>query len=227
VTEAEQLTELCQRLGAVPAQAAVMAGQLQKRAQQLAADRGISREEAMKYLLELVVKGRQGEAPLESVPDRPLPSVRERLVALFSATYGRAPEIIARAPGRIEFIGNHTDYNGGIVLGAAIDRGVWVALAARADGQRRFLSESRGEVVVQAAAAGPKKLSGADSWANYPLGMLAALAASGLRVPEGFDYAAVSDLPPGAGLSSSAAIELASDSPSSRPRASARRARPS
>jgi galactokinase len=210
VTELEQLTELCQRLGAGPAQSAVMAAQLQKRATQLAAERDIPREQAMKYLLEQVVKGRHGEASLESTPDRPPPSMREKLTALFSATYGRTPEIITRAPGRIEFIGNHTDYNGGTVLGAAIDRGVWVALALRPDGQRHFLSDYRPGIVLELAAGELGKLSGADRWVNYPLGVLAALPAFGLRVPAGFDYAAVSDLPTGAGLSSSAAIELAS-----------------
>jgi galactokinase len=136
--------------------------------------------------------------------------MREKLTAYFHAIYGRAPAIITRAPGRIEFIGNHTDYNGGTVLGAAIDRGVWVGLARHSGGQRRFFSDYRREVVVQTVADGPKKLSGPDSWVNYPLGVLAALPAFGLRTPEGFDYAAISDLPPGAGLSSSAAIELAS-----------------
>ena len=131
------------------------------------------------------------------------------LVEKFRAVHGRAPEIIARAPGRIEFIGNHTDYNGGTVLGAAIDRGVWVALARRADGQRRFASDQRGEIVAVSADK-LEKLSGARSWVNYPLGVLAALPEFGLRAPAGFDYLAMSDLPSGAGLSSSAAIELAS-----------------
>jgi galactokinase len=85
-----------------------------------------------------------------------------------------------------------------------------VALAGRTDGQRSFFSEHSGEVVTLPAGAGPGKLTGAQSWINYPQGVLAALPAFGLRVPAGFDYAAVSDLPIGAGLSSSAAIELAS-----------------
>lgn len=63
MSELEQLTALCERLGAPPAQAGAMAAQLLKRAGQLAAERGISRTEAMKYLIELVVKGRSGEAP--------------------------------------------------------------------------------------------------------------------------------------------------------------------
>ena len=64
--------------------------------------------------------------------------MREKLAAQFKEIFGRAPEVITYAPGRIEFIGNHTDYNGGTVLGAAIDRGVGVALARRTDGQRRL-----------------------------------------------------------------------------------------
>lgn len=131
------------------------------------------------------------------------------LTSLFQKVYGRAPEIITRAPGRIEFIGNHTDYNGGTVLGASIDRGVWVAVAKRTDPVRQFYSDFGGEIVKVSAAETPKQ-TGAASWANYPLGILAALPAFQLQVPGGFDYVAVSDLPPGAGLSSSAAIELAS-----------------
>ncbi|HEX2852717.1 MAG TPA: galactokinase [Opitutaceae bacterium] len=135
--------------------------------------------------------------------------MKAALIEKFRSAYGNSPEIIARAPGRIEFIGNHTDYNGGTVLGASIDRGVWVALARRHDGQRKFGSDQRNGVVTQPAGT-IKKLSGEDGWANYPLGVLTALPKFGLKAPEGFDYFAVSDLPTGAGLSSSAAIELAS-----------------
>ena len=135
--------------------------------------------------------------------------MKSLLLEKFRTAFGRAPEIVARAPGRIEFIGNHTDYNGGTVLGAAIDRGVWVALARRDDGRRRFASDQGGEVVAVAANQ-LDKLSGPHAWVNYPLGVLVALRDAGLALPSGFDYLAVSDLPTGAGLSSSAAIELAS-----------------
>ncbi len=64
MTELEQLTQLCERLGATPSQAATMAAQLAKRADQLARDRGMSRAEALQGLLEVVVKGRAGEVPL-------------------------------------------------------------------------------------------------------------------------------------------------------------------
>ncbi len=127
----------------------------------------------------------------------------------FRAAFGREPQFVARAPGRIEFIGNHTDYNGGIVLGASIDRAVEVALSPRTDGRRRFATDID-KAVVDLPSGRPEKASGASSWVNYPLGVLAALPEFGLRAPEGFDYLAVSDVPVGAGLSSSAAIELAS-----------------
>lgn len=63
MTELEQLTRLCERLGAPTGQAATMAAQLLKRVEQLAAERGIERTAALAYLIELVVKGRQGETP--------------------------------------------------------------------------------------------------------------------------------------------------------------------
>lgn len=208
MTELEQLTELCTRLGAASTQAAVMATQLQKRADQMAAERGVTRVAAMQYLLEVVVKGRQGETLAATAAHRPTPSMRENLLTRFHAAFGRSPTVMARAPGRIEFIGNHTDYNGGTVLGAAIDRGVWVAVAPRADGVRQFASEQQADTVTQRAAV-LQKLTGAASWTNYPLGVLAALPEFGLLAPAGFDFYAVSDLPTGAGLSSSAALELA------------------
>jgi galactokinase len=133
----------------------------------------------------------------------------EALINRFRTVFSREPEIIARAPGRIEFIGNHTDYNGGSVLGAAIDRSVWVAVARRADGIRRFASDTH-PGVVELPVAAMDRLVGAHSWVNYPLGVLSAMRASGVATPAGFDYMASSNVPSGAGLSSSAAIELSS-----------------
>jgi galactokinase len=135
--------------------------------------------------------------------------MKPELIRRFRSVHGREPAVIARAPGRIEFIGNHTDYNGGTVLGAAIDRGVWVGVAPRGDGVRRLASANIADV-VETGVEPPRPLAGQAAWANYPLGMLAALAEAGVAMPAGFDFLAVSDLPSGAGLSSSAALELAS-----------------
>lgn len=116
---------------------------------------------------------------------------------------------MARAPGRIEFIGNHTDYNGGTVLGAAINLGVWVAVREAPAGKLCFASDLEGGRVIVPADT-PQKLSGAERWANYPLGVWVAFKEFNLRQPPGLEYLALSNLPVGAGLSSSAAIELAS-----------------
>lgn len=135
--------------------------------------------------------------------------MKQQIAGLFQQIYGREASVITRAPGRIEFIGNHTDYNGGTVLGASVDRGVWVAIAPRTDGKRNFYSLYTGKTVTLDASVSGKQ-PGEASWVNYPLGVLAALPVFGLQAPAGFDYVAMSDLPTGAGLSSSAAIELAS-----------------
>jgi hypothetical protein len=71
MTELEQLTQLCERLGAPPAQAATMAAQLLKRAEQIAAERGGTREAALKRLLDLMIQGRAGKVPVEFTPGPP------------------------------------------------------------------------------------------------------------------------------------------------------------
>ncbi|RRJ99707.1 galactokinase [Opitutaceae bacterium TAV3] len=141
--------------------------------------------------------------------------MKDQLIARFKAVFGREPQLVTRAPGRIEFIGNHTDYNGGTVLGASINRGVWIAIAPASPPPpgsapvRRFHS-TYGNKTIELDATSLTPLKGADSWINYPLGILSALPHFGLKVPAGFDYLDSSDLPAGAGLSSSAAIELSS-----------------
>ena len=135
--------------------------------------------------------------------------MKQIIADLFKQIHGREPSVVTRAPGRIEFIGNHTDYNGGTVLGASVDRGVTVAVAPRTDGMRNFYSLFTGKTVTLDASVSVKQI-GEASWVNYPLGVIAAMPAFGLQTPGGFDYVAMSDLPTGAGLSSSAAIELAS-----------------
>lgn len=131
-----------------------------------------------------------------------------KLVSLFQQIYGRPPTAVARAPGRVEFIGNHTDYNGGAVLGAGIDRHVWVAAARGLPGRFRFSSDQNAAVVA-VPAGNPVRQAGAQSWLNYPLGVWNSLGKAGLPQPADFDLLVCSDLPPGAGLSSSAALELA------------------
>lgn len=132
------------------------------------------------------------------------------LVEQFHRNYGTAPDVVAQAPGRIEFVGNHTDYNGGTVLGAAIDRHVWVAFRLRPDAPLRFASGSGPvSLTIAAAEVSAEPRTGDTFWCTYPLGIWQSLRDFGAAPPSGGDYLVMSDLPAGAGLSSSAAIELA------------------
>jgi galactokinase len=125
----------------------------------------------------------------------------------FREVFGQDATAVAVAPGRVEFIGNHTDYNGGAVLGAAIDRHVVVAAAANPQGRLRLFTQGGGSV-LELPSDQATKVTGSDSWANYPLGVWRTLADFQLPRPRGFDLYVTSDLPAGAGLSSSAALEL-------------------
>ena len=110
------------------------------------------------------------------------------------------------APGRVELLGNHTDYNQGLVLAAAIDRGLTVTGTHRTDGVISIASEfSHDRVEIQ---PGERRPLPTTSWANYPLGVVHQFELAGHRIG-GFDATVSGDLPAGAGLSSSAAFEVA------------------
>jgi len=115
----------------------------------------------------------------------------------------------AEAPGRIEFLGNHIDYNGGKVLGAAIN-GIVCALARpRKEQTIRLFSDSFENDAVDTSIRNISHRKRSESWANYPLGVLWALKEAGLFPDSGFELILSTDLPLAAGLSSSAAVELA------------------
>jgi len=128
-----------------------------------------------------------------------LDALRDR----FRAHFGREPELAVRAPGRVNLIGEHTDYCEGLVLPCAIDRATWVAAARRDDGRVRAVSE--GYAPAEFAAAAPARRG---DWVDYVQGPFFALRERGLA-PPGVDLAIASDVPPEAGLSSSAALEVA------------------
>jgi galactokinase len=125
-------------------------------------------------------------------------------MAAFQARWGRPPEAVAYAPGRIEVLGNHTDYNAGLVLSAAIDHGTFF-LAARARGGNCTViaADVREEDVFPALAPRPSRVR---PWANYVKGVLSELCAHG--AVGGFDGLFLGDVPVGSGLSSSAALEM-------------------
>jgi galactokinase len=129
------------------------------------------------------------------------------LSARFQETFGSVPDGVWQAPGRVNLIGEHTDYNEGFVLPFAIDKTAKVAVRLRGDSTVRLLSLFGGHGLVEADLSGLEPGSG-QGWSRYPLGVAWALKERGIDVP-GFDLLLDSDVPLGAGLSSSHAIECA------------------
>ena len=128
----------------------------------------------------------------------------EQLSAAFKSRYGRAPRLFS-APGRVNLIGEHTDYNDGFVLPMAIERRTYVAAALREDD--RIVAQSSGLNAHFAFELGQPPVHQRGSWADYIEGTARALVARGFAIP-GADILIDSDVPSGAGLSASAALEL-------------------
>jgi galactokinase len=110
------------------------------------------------------------------------------------------------APGRVNLIGEHTDYAEGFVMPAAIDFATLAAISPRSDGRIVLYSENYGEERTFEAAPPPSKAS--QHWTDYPIGVVAILAGEGLTIPA-FSLSLWGDVPLGSGLSSSAALEVA------------------
>lgn len=128
------------------------------------------------------------------------------LVATFQQHFGSEPTDLAVGPGRVNLIGEHTDYNDGFVLPVAIKRDVRVAFRPRADRHVRLLSVEYGETYefdLDQLANNPDKL-----WTNYIMGIAWSLAEQGIELT-GIDAAFSGNVPRASGLSSSAAIEIA------------------
>lgn len=118
----------------------------------------------------------------------------------------RPPSLTARAPGRVELLGNHTDYNEGHVLSVAINHAIVARGEPRPGREVTLRSEfSRAPITASLDALTPR--AGEEAWANYPLGVLHFLQEAGHALG-GADLSYASDLPSGAGLSSSAALEV-------------------
>lgn len=125
----------------------------------------------------------------------------------FRSAFGGAPDVVARAPGRVNLIGEHTDYSDGFVMPMAIDRDVLVAVRRRADRHVRLHSVDFGG--VSQLELGPHVAhDNIQTWANYPRAVVHILLDIGIQL-EGFDLAFTGNVPSGAGLSSSAAVEVA------------------
>ena len=134
-----------------------------------------------------------------------MPIDKQHVAADFTNRFGEAPRWVVRAPGRVNLIGEHTDYNDGFVLPLAIDRAVWIALRPRND--RRVVVHS-----IDFDQSGEFSLDGFSrqqaGWIEYLKGTAWSLQDAGHRLT-GWEGVVAGDVPLGAGLSSSAALEMA------------------
>ncbi|MBZ0297020.1 MAG: galactokinase [Anaerolineae bacterium] len=131
--------------------------------------------------------------------------LQDKVTHEFQKRYGSEAAFVIRAPGRVNLIGEHTDYNDGFVLPMAINRAVWIALRPRDDDQIDVYSLDMDETLHFELEAFENTQQG---WAEYVKGIAWVLKAGGFDL-QGWEGVMAGDVPIGAGLSSSAAIELA------------------
>jgi len=132
-------------------------------------------------------------------------SLKDQVILEFDKRFHRAPDYLISSPGRVNLIGEHTDYNQGFVLPMAINRAIWVALRAREDHQVVAYSHNLDETLQFDLKAFSKKHA---DWGEYVKGVAWALQVHGYDL-SGWEGVIAGDIPIGAGLSSSAALELA------------------
>jgi galactokinase len=137
-----------------------------------------------------------------------LTTPRERAVQGFLRVFGSEAQRVARAPARVNLIGEHTDYNEGYAMPIAIDRDTVVAAAPRDDDVIEVLACDLGEAVGRFRVDEAADVSGSPQWLRYVQGMVAVLKEQG-RPVGGARLAIAGDVPQGAGLSSSASLEMA------------------
>jgi galactokinase len=140
------------------------------------------------------------------MPSSATNSIVTRLLEAFAAHFGApAPAVVARAPGRVNLIGDHTDYNDGFVLPMTLDRAVYLAVRPRPDREVRLLSLNFDETIRFEMGTPP---ADTPRWAAYVQGVVTELHRRAL-LPSGFEGVLYGDVPLGSGLSSSAALEVA------------------
>src|ERR1044071_1805240 len=123
---------------------------------------------------------------------------------VFKKHFNQTPTHTVRAPGRLELLGNHTDYNDGLVLSLAVDKDIEIATSPRSDGKIELVSSAFPEREIFRADELQK--NPAAPWADYVKGVLAQLRKRGVH-SSGFSAAIYGNIPIGAGMSSSAALE--------------------
>lgn len=132
----------------------------------------------------------------------------DKVSAAFAEQFGLAPDLVARAPGRVNLIGEHTDYNDGFVLPCAIGPSTMVAASEREDNKVHIVAVDFGNALDQFDLTGPVERNAEQPWADYVRGMIMALQNDGHALT-GANIAIAGNLPKGAGLSSSASLEVA------------------
>ncbi|BDD38138.1 galactokinase [Streptococcus ruminantium] len=133
---------------------------------------------------------------------------KEQLRRSFLDIFGQEADATFFSPGRINLIGEHTDYNGGHVFPAAITLGTYGAARKREDRLLRFYSANFGEVGIIEVGLDNLVFDKADNWANYAKGVLKFLQEAGHRIDTGMEVFIYGNIPNGSGLSSSASLEL-------------------
>lgn len=129
------------------------------------------------------------------------------LKTAFNETYGKQAEAVYFSPGRVNLIGEHTDYNGGFVFPCALSFGTYLLISKNTDKKMRFKSLNQPEIVELELNQLTTPLEG-RSWVNYPLGCIAQFVKRGIKIENGYDILIWGNVPNGAGLSSSAALEV-------------------
>ncbi len=131
----------------------------------------------------------------------------KELKAAFKETYNKNAEAVYFSPGRVNLIGEHTDYNGGFVFPCALSFGTYLLMSKNSDKKMRFKSLNQPEIVELELDQLTTPLEG-RSWVNYPLGCIAQFVKRGIKIENGYDMLIWGNVPNGAGLSSSAALEV-------------------
>ena len=136
--------------------------------------------------------------------------VKSRILEVFAGKFGSADGArVFFAPGRVNLIGEHTDYNGGHVFPCALTIGTYAAVRLRGDKTAHFYSMNfEDEGVIELDLSGELKPSDDLKWVNYPAGIIWAFAERGMTVSSGFDIVYFGNIPNGSGLSSSASVEV-------------------
>ena len=135
--------------------------------------------------------------------------MKEAVLKKFEEIYGTADGVkVYFAPGRVNMIGEHTDYNGGHVFPCALTIGTYAAVKKRADRKLRFFSMNFDNLGVIESSLDDLTPSDAAAWTNYPKGVMWAFAGRGMEMDCGLDMVINGNIPNGSGLSSSASLEV-------------------